>query len=486
MRVFTAALATETNTFAPVPTGLASFKDREYFPAGQHPDHITGSAGPLWALREVSAAKGWTVIEGMVASAQPGGTTTRHAYETLRDELLADLRAALPVDMALIGLHGAMVADGYDDCEGDLLARVRALVGPDAVVGAEIDPHNHLSAALVQHADVLVSFKEYPHTDVLERGRELVALCEATAQRRIRPVAAVVDCRMVVPFHTTRQPARGLVDHIQAMEGHDGVLSISLTHGFSLGDVPDMGTKVLVYCDGNAAKAQTLARTLADEIIGLRDQLAVRYLSIDEALDAALAFDGAPVVLADRADNPGSGAPGDSTFILRRMLERGITGAAIGPMWDPVAVRTAFEAGEGARLTLRVGGKIGPASGDPLDLPCTVKALRTEHQMAGLSGAPIAVGDAAWVEAAGVDILLISLRRQATGTDVFTDLGCELSQRKIVVVKSAQHFHASFAKVAKQVLYVGAPGAATPFLHTLDYRKIQRPIWPLDAVDAVK
>jgi microcystin degradation protein MlrC len=486
MRVFTAALATETNTFAPVPTGLASFKDREYFPAGQHPDHITGSAGPLWALREVSAAKGWTVIEGMVASAQPGGTTTRQAYETLRDELLSDLRAALPVDMALIGLHGAMVADGYDDCEGDLLARVRALVGPDAVVGAEIDPHNHLSKAMVQHADVLVSFKEYPHTDVLERGRELVALCEATAQRRIRPVAAVVDCRMVVPFHTTRQPARGLVDRIQAMEGHDGVLSISLTHGFSLGDVPDMGTKVLVYCDGNAAKAQTLARTLADEIIGLRDQLAVRYLSIDEALDAALAFDGAPVVLADRADNPGSGAPGDSTFILRRMLERGITGAAIGPMWDPVAVRTAFEAGEGARLTLRVGGKIGPASGDPLDLPCTVKALRTEHQMAGLSGASIAVGDAAWVEAAGVDILLISLRRQATGTDVFTDLGCELSQRKIVVVKSAQHFHASFAKVAKQVLYVGAPGAATPFLHTLDYRKIQRPIWPLDAVDAVK
>lgn len=492
MRVFTAALATETNTFAPVPTGLASFKDREYFRAGQHPDHITGSAGPLWALREVSAAKGWTVIEGMVASAQPGGTTTRQAYETLRDELLADLRAALPVDMALIGLHGAMVADGYDDCEGDLLTRVRALVGPDAVVGAEIDPHNHLSKAMVQHANVLVSFKEYPHTDVLERGRELVALCEATAQRRIRPVAAVVDCRMVVPFHTTRQPARGLVDRIQAMEGRDGVLTISLTHGFSLGDVADMGTKVLVYCDGMASpaaaltQAQTLAQTLADEIIGMRDQLAVRYLSIDEALDAALAFDGAPVVLADRADNPGSGAPGDSTFILRRMLERGITGAAIGPMWDPVAVRTAFEAGEGARPTLRVGGKIGPASGDPLDLPCTVKVLRHEHMMSGLSGSPIAVGDAAWVEAAGIDIVLISLRRQATGTDVFTDLGCELAQRKIVVVKSAQHFHASFAKLAQQVLYVGAPGAATPFLHTLDYRKIQRPIWPLDAVDAVK
>lgn len=482
MRVFTAALATETNTFAPVPTGLASFKDREYFPAGQHPDHLTGSAGPLWAARELAPTRGWTLIEGMVASAQPGGTTTRQAYETLRDELLADLRAALPVDIALIGLHGAMVADGYDDCEGDLLARVRALVGPDAVVGAELDPHNHLSEAMVRHADLLVAFKEYPHIDVLERGRELVALCEAAALRRIKPVSAVVDCHMVVPFHTTRQPARGLVERIQAMEGRDGVLSISITHGFSLGDVPDMGTKVLVYCDGDQAQADQLARSLADEIISLRDQLAVRYLSIDEALDAALASDSGPVVLADRADNPGSGAPGDSTFILRRMLERGIVGAAVGPMWDPVAVRTAFEAGEGATLQLRVGGKTGTCSGDPLDLVCSVKALRSEHQMSGLSGTPIPVGDAAWIQASGIDIVLISLRRQATGTDVFTDLGCDLASQRIVVVKSAQHFHASFSKVARQVLYVGAPGAATPFLQTLDYRKIARPKWPLDPV----
>jgi microcystin degradation protein MlrC len=482
MRVFTAALATETNTFAPVPTGLASFKDREYFPAGQHPPHLTGSAGPLWALREVAPAKGWTVIEGLVASAQPGGTTTRLAYETLREELLADLRAALPVDMALIGLHGAMVAEGYDDCEGDLLAHVRAIVGPDVVVGAELDPHNHLSDAMVRSADVLVAFKEYPHTDMLPRGRELVALCEATRLGRIKPVSAVVDCQMVVPFHTTRQPARGLVDRIQAMEGHDGVLSISLTHGFSLGDVPDMGTKVLVYCDGDTQQAHALARRLADEVIGLREQLAVRYLPIDEALDAALAFGAGPVVLADRADNPGSGAPGDSTFILRRLFERGITNAAVGPLWDPIAVRTAFEAGEGARLTLRVGGKIGPASGDPLDLDCTVKTLRTEHHMSGLGGSPLSVGDAAWIESAGIDIVLISLRRQATGTDVFTDLGCELATRQIVVVKSAQHFHASFSKVAKQVLYVGAPGAATPYIQNLDYRKIRRPKWPLDAI----
>lgn len=481
MRIFTAALATETNTFSPLPTGLASYQERDFYPAGQHPDHLTGSAGPLWALREVSAAKGWTVVEGLVASAQPGGITTRQAWETLRDQLLADLHAALPVQMVLLGLHGAMVAEGCDDCEGELLQRVRALVGPDVVVGAEIDPHNHLSEAMVRHADILVSFKEYPHTDILERGRELVALCEAAALRRIRPVAAVVDCHMVVPFHTTRQPARGLVDRIQAMEGQGGVLSISLTHGFSLGDVPDMGTKVLVYCDGDAAQAQALAQRLADEVIGLRDQLAVNYLPVDQAIDAALALPEGPVVLADRADNPGSGAPGDSTFILRRLVERGIANVALGPLWDPLAVRIAFEAGEGATLPLRVGGKVGPASGDPLDLTVTVKALRHEHRMTALGGSLQSVGDAAWVETQGIHLVLVSVRRQATGTDVFTGLGCDLASRRLIVVKSAQHFHAAFSKVARHVLYVGAPGAATPFLHTLPYRKIQRPKWPLDA-----
>ena len=147
MRAFTASLATETNTFAPMPTGLASFHQDGYFPAGTYPDAPSLFAGPLWAARRRAREHGWQLVEGLVAGAQPSGITTRLAFETLRDELLADLRAALPVDMVLLGLHGAMVADGYDDCEGDLLARVRQIVGPAVVVGAELDPHNHLSAA---------------------------------------------------------------------------------------------------------------------------------------------------------------------------------------------------------------------------------------------------------------------------------------------------------------------------------------------------
>ena len=479
MRVFSGALATETNPFGPMPTGLASFNDRGYFPAGQHPDHMLYFSGPLWAARLRGAERGWDLVEGMVAGAQPSGITTRHAYETLRDELLRDLRAALPVDMVLLGLHGAMVADGYDDCEGDLLTRVRAIVGPGVVVGAELDPHNHLSAAMLAQANLLVCYKEYPHTDVKERALELVDLCAATVEKRIRPTLAVVDCEMVTLVHTSRNPARAFVDRIQSLEGHDGVLSISITHGFPWGDVADMGTKVFVYTDNDPAQAAALARQLADELIAMREQLSPAYPDIDEALDQAMAFDGAPVVIADSADNPGGGAASDSTFILRRMIERGIGNAVLGPLWDPIAVRIAFDAGVGAQLPLRIGGKISALSGDPMDLQCTVKALTPSLVQTGLSNTPTPMGDCALVEANGIEILLVTLRNQAMGTDLFTGAGCELAGRKLIVVKSSQHFYASFSKIAATVIYADAPGSVARDLNTLPYLKVRRPKWPL-------
>ena len=479
MRVFSGALATETNTFGPMPTGLASFNDRGYFPAGQHPDHMLYFSGPLWAARLRGAERGWDLVEGMVAGAQPSGITTRHAYETLRDELLRDLRAALPVDMVLLGLHGAMVADGYDDCEGDLLTRVRAIVGPGVVVGAELDPHNHLSAAMLAQANLLVCYKEYPHTDVKERALELVDLCAATVEKRIRPTLAVVDCEMVTLVHTSRNPARAFVDRIQSLEGHDGVLSISITHGFPWGDVADMGTKFFVYTDNDPAQAAALARQLADELIAMREQLSPAYPDIDEALDQAMAFDGAPVVIADSADNPGGGAASDSTFILRRMIERGIGNAVLGPLWDPIAVRIAFDAGVGAQLPLRIGGKISALSGDPMDLQCTVKALTPSLVQTGLSNTPTPMGDCALVEANGIEILLVTLRNQAMGTDLFTGAGCELAGRKLIVVKSSQHFYASFSKIAATVIYADAPGSVARDLNTLPYLKVRRPKWPL-------
>jgi microcystin degradation protein MlrC len=334
---------------------------------------------------------------------------------------------------------------------------------------------------MVNNADVLVSYKEYPHTDVLERALELVDLCAATFEKRIRPTVAVVDCEMAITMHTSRNPARAFVDKIQAMEGRNGVLSISVTHSFPWGDVAAMGTQVFLYTDNDPAGAAKLARALADELIGLREQLCSPAVGVDAALDEALAFDGGPVVISDGSDNPGGGAASDATFILRRMVERGITNAALGPMWDPIAVRIASDAGVGARLMLRIGGKISPLSGDPMDLMCTVKALEPDLIQTGLSNTPTPMGGCALVEAEGIEILLVTLRNQAMGTDLFTGIGCDLAAKKIIVVKSSQHFYASYSKIAKHVVYADAPGSVARDLNTLPYKKVRRPLWPLSA-----
>lgn len=479
MRVFSGTLATETNTFGPMPTGLASFKDRAYYPAGQHPDRLTMFSGPLWAARIRGRELGWELHEGLVAASQPNGITTREAYESLRDELLADLRRALPVDMVLLGLHGAMVAEGYEDCEGDLLSRVRAIVGPEVVIGAELDPHNHLTEQMVASADLLIAFKEYPHTDILERGLELVDLCAATVAGRIRPVAQVVDCAMIVLMHTTREPARSFVDRVSSLEGQDGVLSISVTHGFPWGDVPSMGTKLLVYTDGDAPKAQAYAAQLAGELIAIREQLNLRYPDLETALDQAMAIDG-PVIVADGADNPGGGAAGDSTYLLAEIFRRGLRSVALGPLWDPTAVRIAFEAGVGAKIALRIGGKVGPLSGQPLDVQCRVKALQRNLVMTALANSTMAMGDSALIEVDGVEIVLVTIRAQAVNTDLFSQLGCTLADKKLIVVKSSQHFYASFTEVTPNVIYASAPGTVTQDFSQLPYQHIQRPKWPMD------
>ncbi len=479
MKVFAGALGTETNTFSPLPTGLDAYRECCYFPAGTHPDVMQFVAGPLWAARQRARERGWTLVEGLVAFAAPAGPTTREAHHALREELLADLARALPVDVVLLGMHGAMVADGCDDCEGDLLERVRAMTGPGTVIGVEVDPHTHLTHAMVQNATFIVAFKEYPHTDVLERAFDLVDLCAAAAAGEIRPVAGVFDCRMIGVMHTSREPMRGFVDRILGMEGRDGVLSVSPIHGFPWGDTPDMGTKVLVYADGDRALAERTARTLGEEIIGFRDRLSPGYVSIDDAIDRALAADRGPWVLADGADNSGGGAPNDSTYVLRRLHERGVRDAALGPLWDPVAVSIAFNAGEGARLRLRIGGKICALSGEPFDADVTVKALARRHTMSGLAPRT-PLGDCALVDVDGIEVLLSSLRVQAMGTDMYTTMGCDLARKRIVVVKSSQHFYASYSRIAAGVLYVDAPGVLTNDLASLPYRKVPRPKWGID------
>jgi microcystin degradation protein MlrC len=479
MHLFTASLGTESNTFSPIPTGARLFAETALVRGGAYGTSPNLFALPMIEFRDRARARGWRVTESLCTFAMPAGPTVQRVYEAFRDEILADLAKAMPVDAVLLSLHGAMVSDATESCETDLVQRIRAIVGPDVPIGVELDLHCHLTEELVTAATAIVIFKEYPHIDVRERAAELFDITAAVVEGRARPRMAMFDCRMLGLFPTTVEPMASFLRKIRGLEGRDSVLSISVAHGFPWGDVPQAGTRVLVVTDGDKADGEGLARELGLELRDLRARIEAPWLPLDKALDQALAAPAGPIVLADMADNAGGGAPSDSTFLLRAMLDRGMGDAVLGCIWDPGAVALASEAGEGARLHLRVGGKLGPMSGDPIDLDATVTRLVREAQQEGLGGT-VSMGDSAAIRAGDIDIVLISKRTQPFSPTAFTSLGLDPAARRYVVVKSMNHFRAGFEPIAKSILYVAAPGAIDFDYRRIAYTRVRRPIYPID------
>ncbi len=457
------------------------------------------------AIREGSRNAGCELVMSTIAFAQPSAPTVRVDYEQLRDEILDDLRAGAAegaIDMVFLILHGAMMAEGYDDCEGDLLGHIRPIVGPDCAIGVLLDLHCNITDAMLDNASIIMACREYPHVDFEERGAELFDQIQAVAQGRCKPTTAQFRIPMLSMFHTPREPMRSLVDRAQAYEGVQGVdgswtagegdtnntvMQVSLAHGFPWSDFAGAGASVIVTTNDDPERAAGLAEQLGHEFFALRDQGTEPMLTIDEALDAAAALlEGASdgtVVMSDGSDNAGGGAASDSTFLIRACLERGLNDVAVGLLWDPVVVDMAFAAGEGAILDMRVGGKAGPLSGDPLDLQVKVLKLTEgkKHQL-WTAEQLVHLGRTALLESEGVQIVVNDLRQQPMHPSAFLEAGCDPWTKHLVIVKSSQHFYANFEPEATGIIYCDAPGSMNGNVFERPYRHITRPIWPLDEV----
>lgn len=485
-KMFLAMLATETNTFSPLPTGWNNWRDTVLRHRKEHDPTVSRRQSvyaPLFARLD---ARGWTLAPGLQAFAVPAGTTPREVYESLRDELLEDLEASMPVDAVMLFLHGAMVADGYEDCEGDILTRVRKRVGPNIPIGAELDLHCHVTPTMMDTADVLVGYKHYPHTDTYERLLDLFDIVADTQEGKVKPTMASAACKMIGMYHTTREPMSGFVDRMYALEREPGVLNVWLAHGFPYGDVPSIGAHVVVATDNDPTKARDIARRLRDEFFEMRDAVSTTTLDIETALDLALEDGRRPITIADTADNTGGGAPGDSTFFLDALIKRRIANVAVGPLYDPIAVSVCQDGGTGARLRLRIGGKLGPESGDPLDVDCTVIGL-ANRVVQTLNGGPSSLGACAAVrihvpgDDHGIDVLLTTRRVQAGSPELFSGAGIDPTTKRIIVVKSTQHFYAGFAPISARVIYTGDRGALAADMRTIPYKRVRTSdYWPFN------
>ncbi|PHZ85476.1 M81 family metallopeptidase [Paremcibacter congregatus] len=462
MRIFTAGLSTESNTYSPMPTG---FDDFEIVRASDlspvDPDFGMFDLFGMW--RNNALARGDDFILSLAAFAQPSGVTVRSVYETLRDEILLSLKQTGPVDVVLLFLHGAMVAEGYEDCEGDIITRVREIVGPDVTIAVELDLHCHLTELMVAQADIIITFKEYPHIDVNDRAEELFDLAVRAQSGELRPTMAMFDCKMVGIYPTSEPALRRFVDHMSEVEQEDGVLSVSFGHGFPAGDVTEAGCKMLVVTDNDLPLAEELAEKLGQEIYDLRHEIGFKTVPMAEALSRALASDRSPVVVADQADNAGGGAPGDATFALRWLLENKAQNVAMAIFYDPEVVRLAKSAGEGAKLKVSLGGKLGPTSGDPVDLDVAVLAVKDDysHRFPQGEGKPVflSVGDVVALRAEGIDLIVSSKRGQCFSPCIFEDLGIDPTTKQLLIPKSMQHFYGAFAPIASEVIYMASFGA---------------------------
>ena len=485
MRFFVAMLAHETNTFSSIPTDRALFEAHDLRYGGEILEAFRDTGTCLGGMIDASTRGGVTLVPSLAAAASPAGRVTKAFYAEARDRLLADLRAAGPLDGVLLDLHGAMVVEGVDDGEGDLLRAVRATVGP-LPIAVTLDFHANVTRAMVETATLLHGYKTYPHVDMEARGREATARLADVVAGRLRPTVAYRQPPMLPPIAgqlTTRGPMRRLYDRAAALERRPGVISVSVFAGFPLADIHDAGLSIYVVTNGDQALADAVADELATAAWAMRREFLHTALPVRDAVARALALDGRPVVLADIADNTGGGAAGDTTEILRELLRVGARPATVACVWDPEAARVCVQAGAGATVTLPVGGKVDPGHGAPVTVTGRVRTLsdgRFVYKGPMMRNVEGRLGATAVLDVNDVKIILISHRRQTLDPEMIRFVGIDPLAEKILVVKSSVHYRAAFEPIARAILEVDAPGLSSSNLGRFAFTRVRRPIFPLD------
>ena len=487
MRLATGNIGHESSSFTPVPTPYEAFTEssRGFHRGGEVVEAMRGTNTGCGGFIDGAVEYGYELVPLLWTFAEPSAPVQADAWVQLRTEFLRRLELAMPVDGALLDLHGAMVLEDAPDGEGDLLAGVRSILGPDRPVFVTLDHHANISDAMIALADVIIPCDTYPHVDLGDRGFEAAGLITQTLRGEIVPTMALSR----LPLLWTSGNANGTVpfDSVMARafayEQDPGILTASVAPGFAWADIHDAGATTVVVSDDDSKKAETAASALADEIFGRRDQLAPDLLSFDHAM--AQISGQYPIVIADAQDNPGGGAPGDSTGVLRAFIDHDLQDAIVLTICDPETVVRAQAAGHGGEFDAEIGGKSVPAQGPPVSIRVTVeKLLNLEFVIRGpmYTGVTQKFGLTALLRVGGVRVAVTSNRLQVFSLECARALGVEPTTQKWIAVKSSNHFKAAYEPIAGQVFRVGFPSVQSHDPRDLTYQNLRRPIFPLDSI----
>ena len=489
-RVLIAGFKHETNTFSKLKTDLAAYRARLLVHGEAIRETFAGTRTEIAAFLDAAARHGWQPILSVAADASPSGTVTREAFDTIASDILAAIdREGVP-NAVLLNLHGAMVAEGAPDGEGELLRRLRRKIGRAVPIGVTLDLHANVTDDMARLADVIVSYKTYPHVDLYETGTECADLIARALSGEIRPTVSVARGALLSGLDhgrtTAPGPMREMLAEARRLHDEPGVLSTSINAGFSMADMVDAGPSAVIVGDGRDERYQEMAERLVALMWESRHVATVPLVSAARAIEVAKSKGrpGGPVLIADFADNPGGGGYGDSTGLLKAMLDAGLKDAAFASIYDPQSAATCHAAGAGARLSLCIGGRIDPLFGPPIEAEAEVVRLtdgrfRYEGQMQ--HGVPVDLGPSALIRIGGVEIVIASRRYQNYDLQFFKSFGIDPASRATVAVKSAQHFRAAYGPLASEIVVVDdGNGLTSENLKKLPYAQVRRPVYPLD------
>jgi microcystin degradation protein MlrC len=492
-RVLTGRFMHETNTFSIVKTDLALWRRRDFHTENEIPAVFRGTRSAPGATFEAADKYGWTLVHPVSANANPSGIVTDDAFDTIGGMVLAAAGRQGPFDGVLFHLHGAMVTQTHEDGEGELLERLRAVLGPDVPVVVTLDLHANVTKKMADNANALIAFRTYPHIDMYERAWQGAELLERAMAGEIRPRTVIARRPMIHGLdwgRTQKGPMAELIHRGEAHERGGEALAVSVCAGFPLADIRDVGPSVTVTYDelagvGTGPPAQEIAEAFMDHAWAARDYDSVRMLPVAQAV--ARSAEGKrgdkPLVIADFTDNPGGGGYGDATAFLKGLIDAQVEGVAFHAICDPEAVVAGMASGIGP-ATLTVGGKTDPRmGGGPLTLTGEIACITNGRFIAyGPMGGGVErnYGASLVFRVGGIDIILISNNGQATDLGQFTSLGIDPARYPTVAVKSMQHFRAAFEPIAREVILVDTGALCSSHYSAEFYGRVRRPVWPID------
>lgn len=494
MKIVIAQLQHETNTFSPVLTPWEAFGNNGPFLGRAAYDAMKGTRLPMAAFIDLAEQAGAQIETPVAAWANPSGPVDGNAYDRICDAICEAV--AKGCDAVFLDLHGAMVvADRTDDGEGTLLQKLRA-VAPRTPIAVSLDLHANVTEAMVANCTVLAGYKTYPHVDQYESGHLAGSILLRALKGEVRPVMAWGNRPLLAHTlceNTGERPMKDFVDAARAAEA-SGLLAATAFGGFQQADIREAGISVVTVADGDARQAQEACNRILDVAWAQREEFIYKGESLDLALQRAQQMaqqSGGPILLLDHADNCASGATQDTMYVLRAALAKGLTDIAVGPVRDAEAVSQMVTAGVGARVTLKVGGKMDmPAidkRGEPLELTGVVRAITDgEYTITGpqFHGMRCYMGRTAVLDTGAAEIVVTEKNQEPWDRGVFTSVGIDPTRKRFLLLKSRMYFRPVFLPIAKGHVFCDSIGVGSSDWSQFQYKKLRRPIYPLDPFPA--